>query len=488
MPVTTLIKRLSLTCCLLFSFYVLRAQTGPLYSYQQLSKDFYSKQRDSLKKTWVCPEVYRNKVTQKKYKELWDSRTDFITNAIQDQNYVYEPELYSYISGIVRQIAKANPNEFPVQPLLLIDRSGSPNAYAIGGNVLAVNLGLIDFSKSREEIALVIAHELSHNILDHAQSAMKGRAEWLTSEEYKKSLNKVLDSKYERFTRLEKIYQNYGFSRSKHQRYRESEADSLAVILLKKSHIQFTANFFLRLDSADMVYQLPLKKPLHDYFTAYNLPVEDMWMQKRSKGLSSRNYNFQASTSIEDSLKTHPDCIERYKRTVALSDKNIVLTPIPVNIREKTTRMLLWNMYTNMNLTACLYRILLEKDKGNTDVWYDFMVYNVFGGLYFSDKQLNRFNAIGITPKEFISKDYYQLQNMLEQIPRESLQQYMVLLQNADFWKKVTADEKAMKGFIYALALDPNDSEKNRQAAAENFIKNNSTSMYRELAEYFKKK
>src|SRR5579872_517276 len=308
--VTTFIKRLAIFCFILVPFSGLKAQTSSLYTYQQLSKDFYSKQKDSLKKTWVCPVIYKNKVTQKKYKDIWDSRTEFLTSAMEGQNYVYEPELYNYIQGIIKQIARANPKEFPVMPLLLIDRSSSPNAYATGGNVLSVNLGLIDFSKSREEIALVIAHELSHNILDHAENAMKGRAEWLTSDEYKNSLNKVLDSKYERYTRLQKILQGYTFSRSKHQRYHESEADSLAIVLLKKSNIHFTANFFLRLDSADMEYQWHLKKPLKNYFTAYNLPVEDMWMQKRSKGLSSRNYNFKDTTGVEDSLKTHPDCVE----------------------------------------------------------------------------------------------------------------------------------------------------------------------------------
>jgi hypothetical protein len=33
---------------------------------------------------------------------------------------------------------------------------------------------------------------------------MKQRADWLTSEEYKNSLNDILDSKYERLTRLKK--------------------------------------------------------------------------------------------------------------------------------------------------------------------------------------------------------------------------------------------------------------------------------------------
>jgi len=482
------LKRLVIIFLLSLPFYGLKAQTKTLYTYQQLSKFCYSKQKDSLKKAWACPVIYKNKATQKEYKKIWDSRTDFLTSSIDDQNYIYEPEMFNYIQAIIKQLARANPQEIPVMPLLLIDRSSSPNAYAIGGNVIAVNLGLISFAKSREEIALVIAHELSHNILNHAENAMKGRAEWLTSDEYKNSLNNVLHSKYERLTRLRKIYEDYTFSRSRHQRYHEVEADSLAIVLLKKSKIPFNAAFFLRLDSADNQYQQPLEKSLKDYFAAYDLSVEDKWTQRRSKGLSSRNYSFKDTTGVEDSLKTHPECIERYKKTATLSDKSIIQTPVPATVKEKTTKMLIWNIYDNMDLTACLYRVLQEKDKGNKDVWYDFMISNIFSGLCFNDRELHRFNAIGIIPKEYISKDYYQLQNMLEQMPRTNLQQYCSTLQNAVFWKNLPADEKALKNIMFTLAIDPNNSDKNKWSIAGDFIKNNSTSMYCEFADRFKKK
>ena len=90
------------------------AQDQSLYNYQDLSHLYYAKQKDSLKKAWVC-------------------------------------------AAIVRQIANANRDLIPTDPLLLLDRNPSVNAYALGDNVLAVNLGLITFSKSREELALAIA-------------------------------------------------------------------------------------------------------------------------------------------------------------------------------------------------------------------------------------------------------------------------------------------------------------------------------------------
>ena len=464
------------------------AQSGTLYSYQDLSHFYYSKQRDSLKKAWVCPSSFKDKAAQKKYRDIWDNQVNAIINGINDDDYVHDNEVYPYVDALVNLIAGANRPLVPVNPLVLIDRSPSANAYAMGGNILAINLGMITFASSREELALIIAHEMSHNILHHIERALYEKAEWLSSDEYKQSLNAVMDSKYERLSRLKKVLEGYSFSRSRHQRYHESEADSLAVILLKNSNIPFQANYFLHLDSADLEYQRPLKHPLQTIFAAYHLPYEDAWTQKRTHGLSNKAYSFSDTSKLADSLKTHPDCADRYAHTRSLSTPNAHFTAIPVSIQDKANKMLLWNMYTGVSLTPCLYRILLIKDKGNTDLWYDFMLSNIFAGLYYSDRMLNRFNAIGVMPKEVISKEYYALQTLLEQIPRDNLKQACQTLQDGGFWKNMPPVEKDLKSFVYTLALDPDDSDKNKSRAARLFTTGNANSMYNEFAQNFEKK
>ncbi len=471
---------------LLFSYH-LTAQNDAVYSYHDLSEFSFANQRDSLKKAWKCPQLYKDKETQKKYKELWNSRTDFITDAIDANNYINDGAIYNYINSIVSDLAKANPQLVKQKPLLLIDRSPSVNAYALGENVLAVNLGMITFAQNREELALAIAHELSHNILNHAENSMEEGAVWLTSDEFKNSMKSVLDSKYERLTRLKKVLETFTFDRSRHSRYHESDADSLALILLKNSHISFDPEFFLRLDSTDNEYQMPLKKPVKSYFAAYNIPLEDNWFLKHTKGLSSHSYNFQSNGNLADSLKTHPDCVERYDKT---KDKiNIMgsLHPIPAGIKEKANKMLIWNIYDNQSLTECLYRILLEKDKGNTDPWYDFMMYNVMEGLYYSNKQLNRFNAVGIKPKEYISKNYYELQNFLEQVPSDKLEELCKAGAGQSFWSNMPPDAKGIKILFYSLNFDSENNRKAEVSSAREYLDAYPFSMYCEFAEHFKK-
>ena len=465
-----------------------RSQTNELYSYQELSHLFYQKQKDSLKKEWTCPTRYKEKETQKKYKEIWDERTNFFLGAIADDDYVYDKEICDYLGGIYNEIAKANKTYLPVQTMLLLDRSPSVNAYAIGNNVVAINLGLIFFARSREEIALTLAHEMSHNILQHAENSMRKRAEWLTSEEYKQSLEDVLDSRYERLTRLKKIFENYSFNRSKHQRYRESDADSLAIILLKNAHMAFDPAFFLRLDSADMVYREPLKQPIKNYFSSYNVAIEDAWLKKRSKGLSTRNYNFQETVTLQDSLKTHPDCIERYNNTKSAATPDQKITPVPAHIREKADKMMIWNMYCNMHLAPCLYRVLMEKDNGNKDPWYDFMLHNIMLELFHADKELHRFSAIGVTQKEYISKDYYELQTMLEQIPRDALEKSCQQLQSAAFWAGMPQPENGLKSLLNVLTANAENPDNAGVKAAKEFVSSYSSSLYCEYAKEIEKK
>jgi hypothetical protein len=271
-----------------------------------------------------------------------------------------------------------------------------------------------------------------------------------------------------------------------HSRYHENDADSLAMVMLKAGKIAVDPTFLLRLDSADIQYKQPLKQPIKAYLAGYKQPFEDWWAQKRSKGLSTRAYNFDDAAGIEDSLKTHPDCKIRYARTEKYADKGASLTPIPKDIHEQVTRMLIWNLFDDNMLTTCMYRVLLEKDNGNTSEWYDFMLHNVFAGLVYADKQLNRFNAVGVMKKEYISASYYELQNVLEQMPKDAMEQYYKAAYNGGFWSRMGDDaaglKKLMNDVIYA------QDDKSKVAAAQSFTDRYTASMYNEFTDHISKK
>ncbi len=393
-------------------------QGGLPYSFTDLGGKYYLTLQNEIRKNKPAAAIFSDKKAQKKYTELHDERRKTIISGFTENNFVYQKDIADYLAAIAADLQKSNTSLFPEQPVILLDRSDVVNAYALGDNIVVINMGLLLFVQSREELALILAHELSHNILRHSENSLKETAARLSSDEYNDSINAVLDSRYERLSRLKKIVIGYSANRSRHSRYHEASADSLAISLLKKSGISFDARFFLRLDSVNEVTQQKLRQPVKHYFDNYKLQFDESWL-KQAKGLSSRNYQFRDSTEInEDSLKTHPDCVIRYEKTRSQTDTHLVLTPVPASLQEICRKIIVWNKVNALDLTPALYYVFSEKDNTNDDPWYDFIAGVVFSILNYAEKDLNRFNAVGSRQKEYVATTYYDLQNSLTRMSR----------------------------------------------------------------------
>ncbi len=473
----------------LFLFIVISEETvgqiNPIYSFQNLSAIYYKSQADSLKNNIKAPNKY-NKSTQKKYEEIWNERIENIYKGLSSNNYVYSPEINNYLSGIIDEITRKNSQFIEPNILVLLDRNANINAYTSGLNIISVNAGLLEFVNSREELAFILAHELAHNYLRHIDNAIEKSAEWLSSNEYAASLKDIHNAKYEKFSLLKKMAQTYSFDRKKHSRLNESQADSFAVVLLKNANIPFDAKWLLRLDSADAHYKKQLKNDIPVYFQQYGININENWLIKKTKGLSTRNYNFQDSTaiSIQDSLKTHPDCVKRYEETQKWSNANYKTTEIPTSIVKEAKKIIIFDLFNDLNLTACMYRLFLDKDDGYTDVWYDFMLHDIFFGLWYATNDLNRFNAIKIKPKEYISKSYYHLQTMLEQISLEEIEKIYTNLSNSKFWEQLPNDARDVRTLMQSIYSAK--KQKAISSASKEYIANYPTSIYCEFANNLK--
>ncbi|MDM4767051.1 M48 family metalloprotease [Pelomonas sp. SE-A7] len=87
-----------------------------------------------------------------------------------DPDYLDDPLLYEYINDIWQPLVSASTrmgnlgedikDRFAWEPFLVRDRS--VNAFALPGGFVGVHLGLIAMTASRDELASVLAHELSH--------------------------------------------------------------------------------------------------------------------------------------------------------------------------------------------------------------------------------------------------------------------------------------------------------------------------------------
>jgi predicted Zn-dependent protease len=98
----------------------------------------------------------------------------------RDPDYSDDPILLEYLQGIfqplvtaARQRGEIGPDldqRFAWEPFLVRDRS--VNAFALPGGYIGVHLGLMGMTSSRDELASVLAHELSHITQRHIARSM----------------------------------------------------------------------------------------------------------------------------------------------------------------------------------------------------------------------------------------------------------------------------------------------------------------------------
>lgn len=437
------------------------------YTLSQLSGSSYKTLSDSLKKNKDFPVVFTNRKTQKEFEKNCKARNEQIAKALDNNNYVKDTLVLAYIQTITNELIRHNVQLIPYTVTVLLDRSEVPNATSFGSHIISLNAGIILSAKNREELALYIAHELSHDILNHTENAMKERAEIITSVDYEESLKNVLNSKYGRYSQLMKITENISFDRNRHSRNSEQAADSLAIVLLKNSNISFDASCFLNLDTMGNQYEWNLKNDIRGHIKELKLTVDENWFAKKSKGLSGMNHNFADTSSKNDSLKTHPDCKIRYEQTLSKNSTVLNKTGIPKNVKEAAFEIAIMNLYANKNITRCFYRLMQEKEANEHLQLYGFMTDAIFNSLLVSVKSMERFNVLRIRKKKDVSSSYFELQNFLEQIPEKNLTELCSQLNSMH-----PPYDKEAQGLLEYLKIMNTNNAEDKKTLLKNYTKN----------------
>ena len=102
----------------------------------------------------------------------------------RDPDYLEDPILDEYLHNIWQPLVKGAQARGEMSPELqerfawkiLIGRDRSVNAFALPGGYLGIHLGLISVVTTRDELASVMAHELSHVTQRHISRSMSDQA------------------------------------------------------------------------------------------------------------------------------------------------------------------------------------------------------------------------------------------------------------------------------------------------------------------------
>jgi predicted Zn-dependent protease len=136
-----------------------------------------------------------------------------------------------------------------------IVRTDEVNAYAIAGGYMYINTGILDFLEDENEIAFVIAHEISHNERRHTIKRVQYAV-----------LASSVDPSFG-----EIVQAAYGIYSMPFSKYDEFEADENGVkIMLKAGYKKSGAvSFFEKLEELEKEYGSDQRDALNDFISSH---------------------------------------------------------------------------------------------------------------------------------------------------------------------------------------------------------------------------
>lgn len=296
------------------------------------------------------------------YNELfaaaYTERTERLKSSIRDSTFLFEPNVLAGLHGLVQQIVDAN--ALALEPLVFVSRSPVVNASSYGNGIFVVNIGLLEVMTSREEIALVLAHEIAHDQLMHQHARiMQGVEEAELSE-------RKLKRKMQRRIKQEGLFsvmsevRNSVYEQHRHGRAAELSADSLGLIYLENTQLN-TDVAVKALDHLERenYFSIPadqIGKLLHT--TKY--PFKLKWIESAATlfgGSFGGTDGEGESTDFwqSDSLSTHPDLEMRKRLLTEMKSEKLAATG---NALASTNPYVSWathevlNSYLSAGMTA----------------------------------------------------------------------------------------------------------------------------------------
>jgi hypothetical protein len=378
--------------------FLLHAQQSDI-KFSPLSATTYADKITQLKK-YAVPKYYTDKASQAWYDEILKSHNKALLYAFEENELVSDTVLLTKCNTIFKKITAANKN-FKFDTIhLYINRSVIANAACYGEGTVMINLGLFLWIDNDDELALVIAHEIAHQLLNHSNSKLQKSIATLTSEEFTAELKKIKKADYGKFERYRKLMKGIQVENGRHSTYKESEADSLGVLLIKNANfnIASASKVLLKLDKVEELFTADKLYDLKGFFTPAQIDAGYFQKQTKYNGLSSKNVTMNADKDL-DTIKTHPDCAKRY---AAITGSN---TPVTVNccsglnnsykdIKERAMMEAVRYLYEINRIGLCTHLSVFAIKNQYNPVAYNYFLSLCFSKLFYKDKNLERFSAV----------------------------------------------------------------------------------------------
>lgn len=468
-----LIKYLSIFIFLWILPFFLSAQQNSFYFSNLSSLDYKTKIIEL--ENYSVPQKYPDKSSQAWYKEILTDRNKSLLSSFKDDNIIDDTLLLKKCNSILNKIALANKSYRFDSIKLYINRSIVANAACYGEGSILINLGLFLWVDNDEELALVLAHECAHQLLKHGDSRIEKSIATFTSDEFKTSLKNIKKADYGKFDRFRKLMKGLTIESGKHSTYKESEADSLGVVLIKNAGFNAVtaSNILLKLDKVDEIFTADKLYKLKEFFQPTAIDVSFLEAKKTYNGLSSVKVTMNADIDI-DTIKTHPDCIKRYeiisgKNTATTINCCTALNNAYTDYKQRSMLEIVRHLYENNSIGECIHLCIFAlNNKYNPIIYNDFLSL-CFSKLYFFDKRLQRFTAVNAAANS--NSNLKELQDFLFQMSSADLETLSLYFLNqngitnpedVEFAKLMYSTQVKMKDTETAFATYNNHFPKNK--------------------------
>lgn len=301
------------------------------------------------------------------YTKMYVERADGMKSRVTEGHFILDTVWNNWFDGILDEIWRGNPMLPKSEITLFLGRYPEPNAVCYGEGSLVFNLGLLPFLEDESQVAFVICHEIAHYAQNHVNRAIENYVEALYSKETQQRLNDISESEFGKTGKAMELMKEFAYGSGRHSRYKESEADSLAVLYLSRTRYNPAAALRALeiLDIIDSVVWPVI--PYKVLFDASQFPFQDSWLAQKKNSLSAPAVEVKKSAWDVDSLKTHPDCKKRIALTanqlqkVKAAASSNFLQPENIfdNLQKRSEFEMVEGLYQMEAYGRCLFRTLV---------------------------------------------------------------------------------------------------------------------------------
>lgn len=428
-------------------------------------------------------------------KKMYTGRTADLKKKLSDGHFLFDKNWNDWLDGIAEEVYRANPH-LPRRDIRLFwGRYAEANACSFGEGSLVFNVGLLPFFENEAQVAFILCHELAHFSENHSNEAIQKYIQTLYSEETQRKLKDIKKSEYGRTQKALDLLKTFSYGSTRHGRFRENEADSLAIVFLSKTN--FDASVAVRaleiLDETDSIAWAKIE--YEKLFDSPQFSFKSSWLgQKQSSLAAAATANASKKEDDDwnsDSLKTHPDCRKRMARAAAQLErmayqsdgKNKFVQPDSTFSKLKNWAPLeaLEGLYFFEKHGRCLFRTLHLLHTSPDDAYLNAMVARNLYHLH-RHQQAHTLNRVLELPDPHYSAEYDRFLKFMNQFRLRDLAQMNYFFcenrlakfsENEDFWFAAT---------LSSLANDlPKEFSERRREYFRKFPRGKYTSYLKEI-------